>query len=73
MIKNKYKVPVKLWNSFKNDNGKNMYNELYEDTIDNLKLITLEANITKKQWTTIVHNFSCIAAWKVIKYLNNLK
>jgi hypothetical protein len=65
-VKNKYKVPVRLWKSF-GILGQKVFNETFQVTFD----MTHQTNMThpkqiklpKEQWKTLCWNFSCHAAW----------
>lgn len=80
-MKNKYKVPVKLWNSFKSNAAKNTFNQNYENWIKHQPLINCSLNnlsfthsqIPEKQWKTICWNMACDSAWQTDKEINTIK
>jgi hypothetical protein len=64
-MKNKYKVPVKLWKSFSTPFGKQVFNLVYYNTIGDQKNMTHPKMkpLTTEQWQTICWNIACTAAW----------
>jgi hypothetical protein len=68
MIKNKHKVPTKLWGSFKSDAAKQTFNDVMEQSLKN-QTLTVHPNtsIPQKEWATICFNMGCYAAWLVSK------
>ena len=64
-IKNKHKVPVKLWKKFKTPASKKLYNDLMDQMLPNQQF-TIHPKTPKipaAQWGTICHNAACYAAW----------
>ena len=71
MIKNKYKVPLKMWTKFK-EAGQLIYNDVMDQSLKNQEL-TVHPNtyLPKDEWATICHNMACYAVWAVSE--NKLK
>lgn len=67
MIKNTYKVPVKLWKKFKTDASKKLYNDVMKQMLPNQQFTIhpKTPKIPKDQWGTICHNAACYAAWSL--------
>ena len=66
-IKNKHKVNKALWNKFKTDAAKKIFNDVMEQSLKNQGVTSHPEmpKMTKEQWHTLCWNFSCYAAWSV--------
>ena len=69
MIKNKYKVPVRLWKKFKTDESKKLYVGIMDQMIPNQDLTKhpKTPKMSPGQWSTICHNAACYAVWVLEK------
>lgn len=67
-VPNTNKVPLKLWRTFKTDAAKKMYNTVYERTLHNQAILVHPKAVwvPDLHWTTICHNFACIAVWELL-------
>lgn len=66
-VKNKYKVPLKMWRKFKEH--KALYNAIMDQMMPNQDL-TVHPKMPKMpqgQWSTICHNAACYAIWALQK------
>lgn len=66
VVENKYHCPAALWRKFKTNEIRTIYNEVMGRTLPNQSIMSHPdaEELTTKQWDTLCHNFSCIAAWE---------
>jgi len=62
-MKNKHKVPQKLWRTFKD--SKHIFNSVMDESLKNQKNLTHpnQTLLPQEQWQTLVWNLACLAAW----------
>jgi len=65
MIKNKHKVPLKLWRSFRDYKSKKAYNKIMDLMLHNQWMFMHPKSklLSKTYWETVSHNSACNAAW----------
>jgi predicted protein tyrosine phosphatase len=66
-VKNKHKVNQALWNKFKGDAAKKMFNDVMDQSLKNQAITTHPETplMRDAQWRTICFNMACYAAWAV--------
>ena len=67
MIQNKYKVPKSLWDKFRTEQARQVYNDVMEQSLKNQAVSTHPAAdyMHEDYWRTICHNMACYAAFSV--------
>jgi hypothetical protein len=68
-IPNTYKINLKLWKSFKTDDSKKAFNNIYSKTLKNQTVVVHPHSpwLDETHWKTICWNVACLAAWEVCK------
>jgi hypothetical protein len=64
MIKNTYKIPVGVWNTFTAE-GKVRFNNMMDKALPNQKhyIHPMAFEMEHHHWRALVYNMACLAAW----------